>query len=57
MFHFENPNKLVQIMNFIDTEEHQTITREVNPEGDLIEVSLTDQKVIQISTKKLKNLC
>lgn len=39
VFHFENLNKLIQKMYFIDTEESQVIVREIDGDGNLIEVS------------------
>nr|WLG17455.1 fatty acid-binding protein E [Brachionus plicatilis] len=38
VFHFENANKLIQKMHFIDTEENQVIVREIDSEGNLIEL-------------------
>ncbi|CAF0704889.1 unnamed protein product [Brachionus calyciflorus] len=37
VFHFENPNKLIQKMHFIDTEESQVIIREITTDGNLLE--------------------
>lgn len=36
-FKFENPSKLVQTMSFIDTNEKQVISREVDENDNLIE--------------------
>ena len=40
VFKFETPNKLVQNMKFVETEESQIITREINSDGKLLEVSV-----------------
>ena len=38
IFKFETPNRLVQTVDFLETGEKQVIIREVNQDGDLIEV-------------------
>ncbi len=40
VFKFETPNKLVQNMKFVETEESQVIKREINSDGKLLEVSV-----------------